>query len=275
MSNNQTTKKYVAGIDIGSLMSKAVVLSGNGHIVSFELTRTVYDSLISASNVIKGCLEKGGLDSSQLSYIVATGYGRVNVPFANKAVTEIICHARGVNRLFPSARTIVDMGGQDSKVISIRSDGRVRKFVMNDRCAAGTGRFLEVMSSALGVGLSELGDLAATSPQRPRISSVCTVFAESEIIGMMARAVPKQWIAGGLCEAIAARIYQMLVKIEMEEDFVMTGGGAKNGGIVKILSEKIGHEFLVPEEPQMTGALGAALIAMDLTQIGQKCGEAS
>lgn len=267
MSNNRVTKNYVAGIDIGSLASKALILDANREIVSFTITRSVYDSKVSASTVMEEVLGKSRLNFSDLFYIVATGYGRVNVLFANKVTSEIICHARGVNRLFPSARTVIDLGGQDSKAISIRSDGRVKRFAMNDKCAAGTGRFLEVMSSALDMGLGEFGELAATSPERPRISSVCTIFAESEIIGMMGKAVPKQWIAAGLSEAIATRVYRMLTTIEMEEDFVMTGGGAKSAGIVKFLGEKIGHELVVPEEPQMTGALGAAIIAMDLAQM--------
>jgi len=257
--------KYVAGLDIGSITSKAIIIDLKGKILASDMSRSVYDSSISASNVLRSCLEKAGLDMSDVSFIVATGYGRINVPFANKTASEIICNASGVNWLFPSARTVLDIGGQDSKVISVREDGSVRKFMMNDRCAAGAGRFFEVMSATLGISLDEFGKLAASSAETPKISSVCTIFAESEIIGMIARAVPKPHICAGLCESIANRLYQMLVTVKLEKDFVMTGGVAKNEGILKTLAGKIGGEILVPEEPQITTALGAALIALNST----------
>jgi len=257
--------RYVAGVDIGSITSKAVVLDLKGEKLAFDISRSVYDSSISASNVLKGCLEKAELEMSDLSFIVATGYGRINVPFANKAASEIVCNARGVNSLFPSARTVLDIGGQDSKVISVREDGSVRKFMMNDRCAAGAGRFFEVMSATLGISLDEFGKLAASSPETPKISSVCTIFAESEIIGMIARAVPRPHICAGLCESIVTRLYQMLVSVKLEKDFVMTGGVAKNEGVLKALAGRLDCEILVPEESQITTALGAALIAIDST----------
>jgi predicted CoA-substrate-specific enzyme activase len=254
---------YVAGIDIGSLTSKAVILNAAGKVVASAIGSTKHDSSQVATQIMGEGLSKCGLDFQDLSYVVATGYGRTQVPFANRKLTEIMCHAKGIYRLFPSARSIIDVGGQDSKAIAINSNGAVLNFVLNDKCAAGTGRFFEVMASALDIRLEDMGDMAVNAAQRPSISSVCTVFAESEIIGMMVRGIPKDWIVAGLCESVANRLYGMLIRVNLTEDFVFTGGVAKNKGVVKMLGEQIGKDFLIPEEPQLTGALGAALIALD------------
>ncbi len=253
---------YVAGIDIGSLASKAMIINEDKEIVSYTLIRSRPKSELSALEVMRFCLEKARLSMDNISYIVATGYGRISVPFANEKITEILCHARGVHWLLPSVRTIIDIGGQDTKGILIDKDAKVLNFVMNDKCAAGTGRFLEVMASALEVGISELGELAFSARERSKISSVCTVFAESEIISLMAEGAPKDSICAGLCDSIATRIYRMLLRIRIEPDICMTGGGSKNVAIVRMMEGKIGSNVVVPAEPQSTGALGAALTAL-------------
>ena len=261
MVGNQTV---CVGLDVGSLTAKAVLVDAAGTVRSHAIIRSAHRASETASRVLDACLEKAGVRRSELACIIATGYGRLNIPFARKTVSEVICHARGVNRLFPAARTIIDMGGQDTKVISIDEKGTVKFFAMNDKCAAGTGRFLEVMSNALDISLEQFSKMAASSHERPKISSTCTVFAESEIIGMLMDGVPKEHIAAGLCDAISARIYNLLLGVPLKEDFAFTGGGAKNEGIVRMLQEKIGHRLLIPDEPQTTGALGAAIIGLDM-----------
>lgn len=254
---------YVAGVDIGSLASKAVIINEDREIASFALIRSRPKSELSASEVMRLCLEKAKLNMSDIAYAVATGYGRISVPFANEKVSEILCHARGVHWLLPPVRTIIDIGGQDTKGITIDKDAKVLNFVMNDKCAAGTGRFLEVMASALEVEIDELGELALSTKERSKISSVCTVFAESEIISLMAEGAPKDSICAGLCDSIATRIYKMLLHIRIKPDICMTGGGSKNIAIVSMMEEKIGNNIVVPAEPQSTGALGAALTAVE------------
>ncbi len=245
------------------MTSKAVILNGTGQVVASSIGSTKHDSAQVATQVMGESLRQCGLDFQNLSYVVATGYGRTHVPFANRKLTEIMCHAKGVFHLFPSARTIIDVGGQDSKAIAINNHGAVLNFILNDKCAAGTGRFFEVMASALEIHLEDMGEMAIKAAQRPSISSVCTVFAESEIIGMMVSGIPKDWIVAGLCESVANRLYGMLIRVNLNEDFVFTGGVAKNKGVVKMLGEQIGKDFLIPAEPQLTGALGAAIIALD------------
>ena len=208
-------------------------------------------------------LTRANLRFDDLAYIVATGYGRINVPFADKQITEITCHARGLQSLLPTVRTVIDIGGQDSKGIKIKA-GKVTDFVMNDKCAAGTGRFLEVIADALGVPLEDLGERSLAAQKAIAISNTCTVFAEHEVISQLANGASVNDLIAGIHEAVATRIYAMVKKLKVEQDVAVTGGGAKNIGLVKALEGKFGFPLLVPPEPLITGALGAALMGKEI-----------
>jgi predicted CoA-substrate-specific enzyme activase len=253
---------YVAGIDIGALTAKSVILK-DGKVLAFTVIPSGSDSRETAQKVMDATLSKAGLCLKNVDFTVATGYGRISVPFADLQVTEISCHAKGAYSLFPTAKTVIDIGGQDSKAIKLGENGKVVDFAMNDRCAAGTGRFLEVMAKALEVKLEDMGDLSLQSKNRAKISSICTVFAESEVISQISRGTPKVDIIAGIHDAIASRVFGMASRVKIEKDLVMTGGVAKNKGVIKALEEKVGFKILVPEEPQIVGALGAAIIAQE------------
>lgn len=253
---------YVAGIDIGSATSKAAILNGD-EVVAAQIIETGPESQGSAEDVMAGTLEKSGLRMDELTYIVATGYGRINVPFAGDIITEIACHAKGVNFLFAGASTILDMGGQDCKAIRVDNDGNHVAFAMNDKCAAGTGRFLEIMSALLKVPLDEIGPLSLQATEDTPISNICTVFARSEAARHLRRGVPKANILGGLHMATAERVFSLLKRVGIEADFVISGGIAKNIGVVSRLEEKVGLPTHISEEPQIIGALGAALFARE------------
>lgn len=257
-------ERHVAGIDIGALTAKAVILDG-GLVVAREVIPTGANARVIPYKVIEACLKEANLSLEDIAYIVATGYGRISVPFANKQVTEITCHARGAYSLVPSARAIIDIGGQDSKVIRLGDQGRVTDFGMNDRCAAGSGRFLEVMAGALEVRLEDMGRLSLESENRIEISSTCTVFAETEVIAHVAAGRTKEDIIAGVHYSIATRVaglFMSRIKGELRPgNIVMTGGVAHNIGVVKALEEKLRCEIIIPPDPQIIGALGAALIA--------------
>ncbi|OYT34132.1 2-hydroxyglutaryl-CoA dehydratase [Archaeoglobales archaeon ex4484_92] len=250
----------VAGLDIGSLTAKCVLLDDK-KILSYDIMKVKPNLELTAEEIFNRTLEKAGINSSEVSKIVATGYGRKKVGFANRNITEISCHARGAVFLIPTTRTIIDIGGQDSKVIAVGPDGSVREFVMNDKCAAGTGRFLEVMANALNVTLQELPTLSKRAKKAIQISSTCTVFAESEVIGYLASGEDVENIVAGIHNAIASRIAAMANRIRIEEDVVLTGGVAKNEGVKIALENALGLKIKVPFEPQIVGALGAALFA--------------
>jgi predicted CoA-substrate-specific enzyme activase len=251
---------YYAGIDLGSITAKAVIV-GNGQILASAITFSGYNSAKTAQRVLTEALEKANLTRDVIVRLVATGYGRLRVPDADKQVTEITCHARGAYWLHPETRTIIDVGGQDSKGIALSDRGKVVDFVMNDKCAAGTGRFLEVMARALEEDLDRFGYLGLAAPRRAQISSTCTVFAESEVISQIAAGVPKEVIIAGIHEAIAARISGMVQRLAVRDHVVMTGGVARNAGVARMLEEKLGRRILILPEAQITGAIGAALIA--------------
>lgn len=253
---------YTAGIDIGALTAKSIILEDEKPL-AFTIIPSGSNSKETAQRVMEDTLNKAGISKGDITFIVATGYGRVNVPFADKQITEISCHAKGAYSLFSTVRTVIDIGGQDSKAIKIRENGRVIDFAMNDRCAAGTGRFLEVMANALEVRLEDLGELSLKSKNKAKISSICTVFAESEVISRISEGIPKVDIIAGIHDAITNRIFGMASRVKIEKDLVMTGGVAKNKGVIKALEEKVGFEILVPEEPQIVGALGAAILARE------------
>jgi predicted CoA-substrate-specific enzyme activase len=253
-----------AGIDIGSLSTETVILDDTSQVVSYDICATGANSRVSGEESFARALERGGLSAESIRFVVATGYGRISVPFATKSVTEITCHARGARHLFPKTRTILDIGGQDSKVIRLAEDGKVMDFVMNDKCAAGTGRFLEVMARALEVGLDEMGPLSLRSTQLIPISSMCTVFAESEVISLVAQSKPREDILNTIHHAICTRIAAMVDRVGLEPELTMTGGVAKNLGVVEHIRSRTGMDPNIPQEPQIVGALGAALIAVAL-----------
>ena len=252
-----------AGVDIGSVSSKAVIIDG-GEILAFSLLPTSYDRQESGAEVLKLALGKAHKSKGDIKYIVSTGYGRRAFASADKVLPEIVCHARGTRFLFPEVRTIIDIGGQDSKVIELDEAGGVVRFEMNDKCAAGSGRFLEVLTERiLNLPLDELGPLALKSSKRLTLSSVCTVFAESEIISLLSEHTAKEDIAYGISKAIARRVVGMGAggQISYNEPIVFSGGVARNIGVVKALEEELGKKVITPQEPQITAALGAAIFA--------------
>ncbi len=249
-----------AGIDIGSRAAKAIILK-DGAIIASTICDTGPESVKTAYATIDSAMEGTGLALDDIDYIVATGYGRVLVPFARENVSEISCHALGINWYYPSVRTVLDMGGQDCKAISVDAEGRVTNFVMNDKCAGGTGRFLEMIADVLGTTLGEIGDLALQSRQEIPFNTICAVFAKTEAIAYLRQGISRSDILAGLNEAIAIRCLNLLKKVSIEKDFTITGGIAKNKGMVSKISEKVGLEPLLAEDPQLIGALGAALFA--------------
>jgi len=262
---------YFAGIDIGSTMTKIVIM--DDEINSQVIGPTGAEHRHLANKVMEEALSKAGIAFDELTYVVATGYGRINVPFADKQITEITCHAKGVSSIFPSARTVIDIGGQDAKGIKI-AGGKVVNFVMNDKCAAGTGRFLEVIADALGLKLKEMGELSLQSKEKVRISNTCTIFAEQEVVSKIADGVPIEDILAGLHEAIASRVFHMAEKMKIEKDVAMTGGVAKNVGMVKALEDQLGFPVLIAREPLLTGAIGAAILGKELVIKALEKGEA-
>jgi len=254
--------EYFAGIDIGSTMTKAVILQGG--MIASVIGPTGPEQRRLANKVMEEALHKAGLSFDAVTYIVSTGYGRINVPFADKQVTEISCHARGVSSLFPHARTIVDIGGQDSKAITVDAHGRVTNFIMNDKCAAGSGRFVEVIADTVGLKLEQMGDLSLRSTHPAQISSICTIWAQQEVASRLAEGIPVPDLIAGVHRSLADRVARMVKRLKLQKEVILTGGGGKNKGLVKALSEQLDCEILVPQEPLITGALGAALLGKDL-----------
>ena len=254
-----------AGIDVGSLSIKVVLLADKEKVLGYsilptkpgirELAQVAFNQALENAHITKGT-----------DYIVSTGYGRRLVPFSNGEVTEITCHGRGAYWLCPEVRTIIDIGGQDSKAIRVDARGLVANFVMNDKCAAGTGRFFEVMARALEVQLEEMGELSLRAEKALDVSNTCTVFAESEVISLIAEGHSKENIIAGLHLAIAKRIVGLVERVGITEKVVMTGGVAKNIGVVSAIESLLGVTILIPEEPQIVGALGAALVAAERYQ---------
>lgn len=249
-----------AGIDIGSITAKCVILKDN-RILSYRIMRVKPNLENTAREVLKDTLEVAGIEKEEIDMVIATGYGRNMVNFADKKITEISCHAMGASFLIPNTGTVIDIGGQDSKVIAVEN-GKVLDFVMNDKCAAGTGRFIEVMAVALGLKIEEVGDLALRAVKKLKISSTCTVFAESEVVSYLSAGEKIENIIAGVCDAIAGRIVAMANRVGIRREVVLTGGVAKNSGVRKAIEEKLGFPVKVPEEPQIVGALGAAVLGM-------------
>jgi (R)-2-hydroxyacyl-CoA dehydratese activating ATPase len=247
------------GIDVGSISAKAVLLA-DGELKGSRLILTGYNAGRAGERVFNVLLEALGIAAERVDAIVATGYGRNSVTFAHKAVTEITCHAAGAHFQDPAVRCVIDIGGQDSKVIALDGEGRVRDFAMNDKCAAGTGRFLEVMARALEVDLDAFGEISLKADQPASISSLCTVFAESEVISLIAKGVSRENIIAGIHASIGARVIAMARRVGLIQPLMMTGGVAKNIGVVKALEQKAGLPVRVSAYAQVNGAIGAALI---------------
>ena len=247
-----------AGIDVGSIATKAALFDGK--LIASVVIPTGWNPKEAGAEGFNLVMEKAGVVRKDISRIIGTGYGRISLPFIDKKVTEITCHAKGSAFLFPDTKTVIDVGGQDCKIIAVNAKGMVVDFIMNDKCAAGTGRFLQMMAGILDMTLDELGEAAAKG-EPVEINSMCTVFAESEIIGLLAQGIPKEAIAAGIIKSIASRIKGLSGRVACNNEVTFTGGLAQNANICKCLSKELGIKFNVPEKPQIVGALGAAILA--------------
>ena len=254
---------YTAGIDIGSISTKAVIMR-DGQLLASRVILTGYNTENAGKKVFDAVLDDLQISASAITRIVATGYGRKGLAMADKSITEIMCHATGARYLNPLIRSIIDIGGQDSKAILLDDRGKVANFAMNDKCAAGTGRFLEVMARALEVDLDEFGRMSLKADLPARISSLCTVFAESEIISLIAKGEKRENIIAGIHESICVRVLAMANRIGIKSPVMMTGGVAKNIGVVRAFEKAIGSPIEVSDYAQVNGAIGAALLAQDL-----------
>ncbi|MEY8001409.1 acyl-CoA dehydratase activase [Clostridium sp. Mt-5] len=270
--NKQDEKSYnkkaeddilVAGIDSGSTSTNVVIMNKNKEILSSSIVRTGARSQSGAEKAMKEALDKLDISRDKLFKIISTGYGRVSIPFADGEITEITCHGKAAYFLNNKVRTIIDIGGQDSKAIKLDDRGKVLDFAMNDKCAAGTGRFLEMMSRTLEVPLSEMGKKSLNWNEDINITSMCTVFAESEVVSLVAQNKEISDIIHGLHKSVATKTVSLVNRVGKEEYYMMTGGVAKNIGVVRCLEEKLGNKVFIPEEPQIVGAIGAALIALE------------
>lgn len=251
---------YTLGIDIGSTASKCVILKNGKDIVGKSLV-DVGAGTSGPARALDMVLSEVGMAKEDISYVLATGYGRNTFKFADEQMSELSCHAKGACYLFPNVRTIIDIGGQDAKVLKIGPEGMLVNFVMNDKCAAGTGRFLDVMARVLEVKVGDLENLAAQSTNKVNISSTCTVFAESEVISQLANNTNICDIVQGICCSVASKVGALAKRIGVEDEVVMTGGVALNGGVVKALEEELHHKIHTSPLVQYNGALGAALYA--------------
>ncbi|MBA2881001.1 putative CoA-substrate-specific enzyme activase [Desulfosalsimonas propionicica] len=249
-----------AGIDIGSITAKAALIH-DGKLAGTSLQFTGYHAAKAGNAVLETLLGQTGIRRDDIDVIVSTGYGRNSVDFADKAVTEITCHGAGAHFIDPEIRFVVDVGGQDSKVIKIDTNGKVIDFAMNDKCAAGTGRFLEVMARALEADLDDFGRLSAEADAPAAISSICTVFAESEVISLISRGESRQNMIAGIHESVASRISAMARRVGVTPPVMMTGGVARNQGVVRSLESRMDVEIRVSPHAQLNGAIGAALLA--------------
>lgn len=249
-------------------MTKAVIL--NKGVVASVIGPTGPEQRRLANKVMEEALNKASLSFQAITYIVSTGYGRINVPFADKQFTEITCHAKGIVYLFPQAKIIIDIGGQDVKGIKIDASGKIVDFVMNDKCAAGSGRFIEVIADTLGVPLEKVGDLSLESKNPAKISNICTIWAQQEVAASLAQGIPISDLLAGIHQSLADRISRMVNRLRVQDVVIVTGGGAKNKGLMKALSEQLGYEIGVPEEPLITGALGAALLGKEIAEKAQQ-----
>jgi predicted CoA-substrate-specific enzyme activase len=249
-----------AGIDVGSISAKAAIVA-DGKVVATAVNPTGFQAALAARRVFEAALNQGQIDAARVLAVVATGYGRAAVDFAGRTVTEITCHAAGAVYLDPGVRAVIDIGGQDSKAICLDDQGRVKDFAMNDKCAAGTGRFLEVMARAMETDLDRFGSLSLAADRPAAISSLCTVFAESEVISLVAKGESRERIIAGIHAAIAARVMAMAGRVGIRRPVMLTGGVARNIGLVQALEKLLGAKLIVSAYAQVNGAIGAALLA--------------
>ncbi|MFQ5552100.1 MAG: acyl-CoA dehydratase activase, partial [Gemmatimonadales bacterium] len=254
---------YAGGVDVGSTQTKAVIVDENRAIVARALTDTGANVIRAAESAFREALADGDLREEEVEYVVGTGYGRYKVTFGNKQVTEISCHGRGAVHMFPETRTVIDMGGQDTKAISVAPSGEILDFCMNDKCAAGTGRFLGAAAAALEMPLDHLGPRALQGVRPVKISTTCTVFAESEVLSWLGRGKKIEDILLGVHQSIAARSAGLARRVGVTEQVTFTGGVAKNLAMVQTLNQRLGLEVNVSGESHYMGALGAALFALD------------
>ena len=250
------------GVDIGSASSKVLILKDGKEIIA-ETVVPVGTGTSGPARALQETLSVAGIERSDISKLVVTGYGRMTFPDADEQISEITCHAKGVHFLVPNARTIIDIGGQDAKVIKLDNQGYVSNFVMNEKCAAGTGRFLEVMARVLEIDVSRLGELGEQAENIVPISSTCTVFAESEVISQLAAGKHIPDIVAGIHQSVARRVAGLTGRVGLTPQVVMTGGVAKNIGVVKAMEKELKVPIIVAPRSQLTGALGAALIAFE------------
>jgi len=249
---------YSIGIDVGSVAAKAVIFDGR-NIIAKEIMPTGWSPKESGIALYEKLIEAANINKSDIGAIVGTGYGRIALPFIDRKVTEITCHGKGAHYLDAGVRTVIDIGGQDSKVIRLDAEGNIVDFLMNDKCAAGTGRFLQVMAHALELDVSQLSEIGrGAEPQN--INSMCTVFAESEVISLMAGGASKESIAAGLLQSVCKKTYSLVSKVGVENKVFFSGGVSKNPLLKEYLSEKLGVEILSSEFSQFLGAIGAAII---------------
>jgi bzd-type benzoyl-CoA reductase Q subunit len=276
--NWKNAEIITAGVDVGSVGSKAVIMA-DGKIYSWSVMRTGSNSSDSAKKVMDWAMEGTGLELSDFNYIVGTGYGRVNVPMANRAITEIACHAKGANYIWgPTVRTVLDVGGQDVKAIRCDERGKVVSFLMNDKCAAGTGRGMEVIADLLKIPIEEVGKVSLSVNKEPEpVSSTCVVFAKTEAVGLLRKGWSKEKVLAAYIRAMAVRMSELIEKVGCERDFVITGGQSKNIGIVSRIENILGMKRLpVPNleetglDPVSAGAIGAALFAKALYEKSRK-----
>src|SRR5512146_1835298 len=254
---------FSAGVDVGSTQTKAIILNEQRAIVSRALIDTGANVVLAAENAYVAALRDGNIREEEVEYVVGTGYGRYKVTFGDTQITEISCHGRGAVHMFPQTRTVVDMGGQDTKAIRVSATGEIVDFCMNDKCAAGTGRFLGAASAALDIPLSELGEVAMRAERAVKISTTCTVFAESEVLSWLGKGKKIEDILLGVHESIAARSIGLLRRVGIEEQVTVTGGVTRNQAMVETLNKRLGLRVNVSEESHYIGALGAALFALD------------
>jgi benzoyl-CoA reductase subunit A len=260
------------GIDVGSVSSQAVIMT-DGQVFAYANMRTGSDSPDSARNALEFALEATDMPEDRMDYCIGTGYGRVNVPFADRSITEIACHARGANFIYGNeVRTVLDVGGQDIKAIQCDQKGKVTNFLMNDKCAAGTGRGMEVFSDLLGVSINDVGDRSFEfqGEEPPAVSSTCVVYAKSEATGLLRKGWSKEEVLAAYCRAMAERIYSVVERVGVKPQFAVTGGMAKNRGVMERLMPMIGLERMQTEwDTQIAGAVGAALFGYALCQKGK------
>jgi predicted CoA-substrate-specific enzyme activase len=259
---------YGAGVDVGSTQTKAVIVDESHHIVGRSLIATGANVSRAAENAFSAACVSIDLPREAVGYVVGTGYGRYKVTFGDAQITEITCHARGAQSLFPATRTVIDMGGQDTKAIKVGPDGSVVDFSMNDKCAAGTGRFLSAAADVTGVSLDEIGGLSLAAKNPVRLTSVCTVFVESDIMSYLAQRKTIEDILGGVHKAIATRTMSLVRRVGVEPEVTFTGGVSRNVGMVRALEAVLGAALNVSAEGHFMGALGAALFALERAQAG-------